>query len=616
MSLRARLLLAVGSGGTTLLLAWWLLDLGGEERYVELVDRGAETERVLATREYTGASLADERIPKEVARTLFLLGKPYIWDPDCYYRYRPNLERPRTWEEHPDGEWTRRTNAQGLREDDDARLSDADLGVLVTGDSHTDGACNNDESFANVLEERLAARDPDRRVEVLNAGVVGYSFHNYLGVLRRFLDEDPDVFVVCVYGGNDFANVLAPHHYLTGTPYPPRRTNYWDRIEKAKEVSQTFVAQSLHQALFLQEHPEELGVALEGSLAVMARIAELCRERDIRLVVAYLPPAYEASWPELDRLVERAMEHLDLNEADLYVTRRLEERFFEGLRALGVEPIDLGPALRASGERCYWETDLHLNVTGHAVVAEVLERHLAAGGGELGLPSRLPDGPHEERDGSGRLLARGSWLDGRRAGEWVRYYPSGAERSRGRWEDGRRVGEWAWSYESGGPMKQGRFENGERTGLWREWYRDETLRREGAFRDGRPHGEWREWHPDGELGGITEYADGEREGTWIAYREDGSLETRVQYRDDVLHGEAERRHPNGALQWRGRFEDGEREGPWRFERPDGTALGEGRYAGGQRVGPWRFWKPNGTIDAKKSGIYRDGERVADLEEHP
>ena len=240
----------------------------------------AEVEALLAGRAGSGGHF-DAQIPREDAETLFKSDPArFVWDPYCYYVYKPGLVETRRWQEHPDRQWERRINVRGLREAGDPRVTDAVLGVLVTGDSHTDGACGNDETFAALLEERLRAREVD--VEVLNTGVVGYSFYNYLGVLRRFLalHEVPDVFVVCVYGGNDFVEVLRPHHYLRGTTPPVRRTDYWDRIDKAKDVSSSFLAQTLAQVVFFQEHPSEFEVALDGADAALSRIVDTCRAQD------------------------------------------------------------------------------------------------------------------------------------------------------------------------------------------------------------------------------------------------------------------------------------------------------------------------------------------------
>jgi hypothetical protein len=90
--------------------------------------------------------------------------------------------------------------------------------VLVTGDSHTEGVCTNAESFTHLLEGALADARPGAAVEAINSGLSGYNLYNYLGVLEKGRALGPDVFVVTVYGGNDFAAAVQLYRYFERMP--------------------------------------------------------------------------------------------------------------------------------------------------------------------------------------------------------------------------------------------------------------------------------------------------------------------------------------------------------------------------------------------------------------
>jgi hypothetical protein len=51
---------------------------------------------------------------------------------------------------------------------------------------------------------------------------------------------------------------------------------------------------------------------------------------------------------------------------------RIADAWLARCDALAIPTLDLRPLFRASDERLYWETDSHLNLAGHALVARAL----------------------------------------------------------------------------------------------------------------------------------------------------------------------------------------------------------------------------------------------------
>lgn len=612
----AQIGLAVVSTIAAVAVAWRFVPRG-EPREVFSLVHDAEQEAALFSRSTgSGSNVSGigpfrlEPIDEETARQLFPFPPSRsAYDPDLIFRHRANLATRTPWPEHPAGEWTLRTNADGFREDGPARLAGADLGVLVAGDSHASGACDNEDTFAALLEERLAAGRPGERVEVLNAACPGYSFYNYLGTVRRFLPDRPDAVVVTVYGGNDFYGVLKVHHWLRGTTYPPRRKSYWDKVERARERSTSFLAQSLNQVLYFQEHPEQADVALEAALVLAGETRRLCAEAGARLVYVYVPPMFEVGLAELEDDVRDLREILDLEDADLFASREIGRTFLDGLERLGIDALDMGPVFRATEDPVYWARDLHINLLGHECVADELSRWFDAGGGEV-TPAGAPlDGPYRRLGPGDVVLVEGAFSNGVRDGLWIERYAGGALRSRGAWRAGKRDGAWEWWYEDGTRKKVGSYRDEQPEGTWREWYRNGTLRSEGAWRAGVPEGEWREWHENGELASFGRYRAGREHGAWEIRHPDGALEARLVYREGLLDGPSEMWHDTGALASRGDYRGGVREGEWEFGREGGRPAARGSFAAGLRVGEWTFWLPGGEVDEARTGRYAEGERV-------
>lgn len=264
-------------------------------------------------------------------------------DPFVHYRYRPGIVRRHPWPEHPEGEWTLRTNSLGMREDAEPAARQPDLRVLVAGDSHTDGVCNNDESFASLLEARLAGERAGETVEVLNAGRGGYGFYQYLGTLERFLDLRPDVLVVTVYGGNDFDNVLTPYHRYNGTTRPPGSALYRDALAAIleREELQPPLAQGLSACKYFDLHPEEMETALQAARDVTTEILVTCLRHGVHPIFVYLPTLAGTEWDSDAEVLDELALLLELSADGLASIDRLADSYLDFLRQRRVDVVDL-----------------------------------------------------------------------------------------------------------------------------------------------------------------------------------------------------------------------------------------------------------------------------------
>lgn len=352
---------------------------GGPEPVVEHIqvsDNRSAITRILGERAVevppgAPASFRLEPMDEPTARALFnqLANQSNQFDPHCFFRYRPEVELEILYPEHPDGRWTLRTNELGLR-NDGPLLPAPDLRLLVTGDSHTDGICNNAEGFPALLAERLGAG-----VDVANAGKSGYSFYNYLGVLETFAGLEPDLFVVCVYGGNDYAEVLLPHHYHQRLPWPDPEFMGREKLAAVREyLSAGVLPQGFMQATLFQKNPELEPLCAEAVGLLVDAIGRRCAERSMPWLVVYIPSALEVQPERYDPELSRAVADLELDEASLGAVGRLTEVLFERLRARGVEVLDLRPVFREQDRELYWHTDHHLNLEANQLVASELAR--------------------------------------------------------------------------------------------------------------------------------------------------------------------------------------------------------------------------------------------------
>lgn len=311
-------------------------------------------------------------MPEEAVRQLYSIVPPgTVYDPWCHFRYPDSFDGRQTLPEFPGGFVRMRANANGLRKDEEVRAERPDLRILVTGDSHTDGVVPNSLSFANRLERMLARAAPERSVEVLNAGKGGYSFFQYMGALECHRALDPHLYVVTVYGGNDFEELLLPHYAFARKPRPRGKVDTWPAMERALAMHPA-PSQGLVAVNYFHHNPEQVDVALEVALRISGEIAELCAARGTRLLFVYLPPPYAPLAPAVREVLDRQLEVLGLDHSDLEVFDRMADRFLAGLAERGIAHHDLRPAFAASDQLLYWLTDHHINRDGHALVAREL----------------------------------------------------------------------------------------------------------------------------------------------------------------------------------------------------------------------------------------------------
>jgi antitoxin component YwqK of YwqJK toxin-antitoxin module len=106
--------------------------------------------------------------------------------------------------------------------------------------------------------------------------------------------------------------------------------------------------------------------------------------------------------------------------------------------------------------------------------------------------------------------------------------------------------------------------------------------------DGKKAGPWTAWHDNGQKEGEGEFKKGKSEGLWTIW------------------------HKNGRKALEGEFKNGQREGRCTEWDGNGQKRAEGEFKNDKWEGRWVFWSKDGSLNAKQSGIYKAGKKVAPL----
>ncbi|MBM3989369.1 MAG: SGNH/GDSL hydrolase family protein [Planctomycetes bacterium] len=302
-------------------------------------------------------------------------GNPLRFDPQSGFMFSGGMDRRRAWAEHPAGGWSVRTNSFGLRDDDEPATERPDLRIVVLGDSHTAGFCNNRESFAQLVEARLGSTRPAQRIEALNAAVPGYTFQHYLGALERMLAFAPDVAIIAFYGGNDFGETLGHQHRAHQTARGDLAA-VQARLERVQDEDPELVSQALFSVEQFRFDPPQVEVALQAARDVLTEIQVTCSRFGVVPLVVYVPSSLEVEFERRRARFEAALAALGATREDCAVLDRLADSTLGFLASRGCATLDLRPAFRASAAKLYWDEDFHLAVEGHALAAREIAASL------------------------------------------------------------------------------------------------------------------------------------------------------------------------------------------------------------------------------------------------
>ena len=165
--------------------------------------------------------------------------------------------------------WAISLNSSGFRDlEFPKQKSPSVLRIICLGDSWTFGAnVGQEQAYPQRLRNLLKQQFPNRSVEVLNLGVLGYSSFQGLELLKRWAIElEPDI-VVLAFAMNDasvdgYRDKDIPT-YKEAISLPGRIGSFLEKIEFYKLLR--------YVALLLKDHPKSMGDHLKNEAASSAK---------------------------------------------------------------------------------------------------------------------------------------------------------------------------------------------------------------------------------------------------------------------------------------------------------------------------------------------------------
>jgi hypothetical protein len=313
-----------------------------------------------------------------------------LWKHEPYYEYdepyQGNLGAALCVPPDPSHGVRVRYDGHGFRNSRDLERAD----IVVLGDSNIEGYLTPEGQLATTWLSHLQGK------VVANLGHSGYGPQQELVVLKRYgLPLQPETVIWTFFEGNDLSDAEQYDRELQKSS-----SAWWQDVWYRSLTRNVFVrllhptgpcTPSLHiaqfHAQFRDEHhqvsrvlfaPSEVQPISEGQLEkvldAITQAARLCRERNIRFVVAFIPEKYR---------VYHSLSNVEFvsNAMQSWRVSPLPEEIGKRLAALGLDIryVDLTPALKQASRRgiaTYLSDDTHWTDQGNRVVAETLDQAL------------------------------------------------------------------------------------------------------------------------------------------------------------------------------------------------------------------------------------------------
>ena len=309
------------------------------------------------------------------------------------------------------------TDQRGFRN----RTSRSRAEIVTLGDSYTEGSRVDDSEPWPVLLEKITGRS------VYNLGISGASPSYYLNVLQAYgLELKPEVVICMLYEGNDFRVQKSravsrrwswPRKIFKQSPIrlALKRTMIrllgpvnasaaladtepiaWLPVAVPLGPDACYYAFQVKDLTQLYLSPQQLRNShrWQDVSATLNRLIETCRQHDIRLIFTYAPSKPPVVLPLAGQQISDGQLHAFASYRldNLPPPRRFKQLLYEHLSGQesllaqfceqkGVEFVSSTADLRlamADGVQVYYTYDQHWTARGHQVVAEAVNRQLAA----------------------------------------------------------------------------------------------------------------------------------------------------------------------------------------------------------------------------------------------
>lgn len=321
----------------------------------------------------------------------------FVADPVLEHRLTPRFSGVASTSEY---KTAIRTNSMGFREDKEYGTKPKDTyRILAIGDSFTMGvAVELDQSFVKLLEKSLSQR-PQRRYEVINAGIPGFDTRQELVLITRYGRElNPDLILLNFYVGNDITDnyqrtpaFVVDGYYTNGRPEDgllPGPTKLflqthshlycfvWPLLSRLRHPDATVLTEerrSYFLSIYTEPRDPEVEAMWNATWSQLQEVAATVNNDIAPVVVIVIPDrlqVHDAAWLDVKAHERRGV---------IYRRDAPNRRIAEFCERLKLPVVDLLPVMADATKRgaLYFTIDGHWTPLGNEVAASAVADFLS-----------------------------------------------------------------------------------------------------------------------------------------------------------------------------------------------------------------------------------------------
>jgi antitoxin component YwqK of YwqJK toxin-antitoxin module len=182
---------------------------------------------------------------------------------------------------------------------------------------------------------------------------------------------------------------------------------------------------------------------------------------------------------------------------------------------------------------------------------------------------------------------------GRKQGEWSKTYANGKTAYKGSFIDDKPVGTFLRYYESGELKAEQNYLDNDISEI-KLYNKEKKLISAGRYKGKLKDGEWK-YYSGNQLSSIEIYKDGKREGITKIYSKNGNLLEEIPYKNDKIDGIKKNFLENGKLYSEISYKDGVQHGSYFFYEGNPDPVISGNYVNGKKEGDWQIKDERGKL---------------------